>query len=75
MFFSATFMIAGIVQLPLQLNWQMKHVSIALILARLVQVLLLVIIIFYLFPNIDFTTFNTSSLIAFLLVLSTVFFS
>lgn len=75
MFFSATFMIAGIVQLPLQLSWQMKHVSIALILARVVQILLLVTIIFYLFPNVNFTNFNISSLIAFLLILSTVFFS
>lgn len=75
MFFSATFMIAGIVQLPLQLSWQMKHVSIALILARCVQISLLIFIIFYLFPNVDFTILNKSSLIAFLLILSTVFFS
>jgi len=75
MFFSATFMIAGIVQLPLQLNWQMKHVSIALILARLVQVWLLSIIIFYIFPNVDFNTFTHKSLTAFVLILSTVFFS
>ena len=75
MFFSATFMMAGIVQLPLQLNWQMKHVSISLILARFVQIFLLVIIIFFLFPNVDFNTFTNQSLIAFLLILSTVFFS
>jgi len=75
MFFSATFMLAWIVQLPLQFYWQMKHVSIALILARLVQILLLIIIIFYLFPKIDFTTYNTQSLIIFLLILLTVFFS
>ncbi len=75
MFFSATFMIAGIVQLPLQLNWQMKHVSAALILARVVQVLMLIIIVFYLFPNVDFSQVTTTSLFAFLFVLSTVFFS
>lgn len=75
MLFSATFMAAWIVQIPLQLYWQMKHVSIALILARLVQIILLIVLIFFLFPNVDFQSFSTLWLIAFLLVLWTVLLS
>lgn len=41
MIFSALFMIAGILQLPLQLFWKMEHVSIGLILARVSQILFL----------------------------------
>lgn len=75
MLFSWTFMLAWIVQLPLQLNWQMKHVSIALIFARIVQVIMLFVIIFVLFPNVNFSNVSHTSIIAFLLVVSTVFFS
>lgn len=77
MFFSATFMIAGIVQLPLQLNWQMKHVSFALILARISQILLLLVAIFIIFPKetINFQNFDNISFMAFLLILFTVFAS
>lgn len=38
MLFSATFMAAGIIQLPLQLFWKMEQVSIGLIIARVVQI-------------------------------------
>lgn len=41
MLFSALFMMAGILQLPLQLFWKMEHVSIGLILARVSQLLFL----------------------------------
>ena len=41
MIFSALFMSAGIIQIPLQLNWKMKDVSIALIRARVVQISIL----------------------------------
>ena len=41
MLFSAWFMIAGIVQLPLQLFWKMEQVSIALVLARVAQLAVL----------------------------------
>jgi len=75
MLFSATFMLAGIVQLPLQLHWQMKQVSIALILARIVQISLLAFIIFVLYPNIDFTQVNFHSICAFLLILLSVLIS
>jgi hypothetical protein len=69
MLFSATFMLAGIVQLPLQLHWQMKQVSIALILARIAQIISLILIIFIFFPNVDFSNPNPIALTAFLLVL------
>jgi hypothetical protein len=72
MLFSAVFMAAGIVQIPLQLFWQMKHVSIALILARIVQLGLLVFFIFVLFPNVDFNHLSLISLIAFLAILFSV---
>ena len=72
MLFSATFMAAGIVQIPLQLNWQMKQVSIGLILARLVQLTLLFLIVFVFFSNVDFSHFSFIALIAFLAVLGTV---
>ena len=44
MMFSALFMVAGIVQLPLQLFWKMEHVSIALVLARISQIIVLLLV-------------------------------
>jgi 1,4-dihydroxy-2-naphthoate octaprenyltransferase len=41
MLFSASFMTAGILQIPLQLFWKMEQVSIALICARVGQLALL----------------------------------
>jgi hypothetical protein len=75
MLFSATFMASGIVQLPLQLFWKMEQVSIALLIARAVQISILIYIIFFLFPNVDFSTLNHLALIAFLLILSSVLIS
>jgi O-antigen/teichoic acid export membrane protein len=77
MLFSATFMLAWIVQLPLQLNWQMKQVSIALILARIVQIITLILVIFVFFPKkiITFERFNVYSLLCFLSILFTVLLS
>ena len=46
MLFSALFMAAGIIQLPLQLFWKMHHVSIALILARISQILFLLFVLY-----------------------------
>lgn len=46
MVFSALFMVAGIIQLPLQLFWKMEQVSIALVLARISQIVVL-LIVFY----------------------------
>lgn len=56
MLFSALFMVAGIVQLPLQLFWKMHHVSIALILARISQVFFLVIVLYSWLWSFDLTT-------------------
>ena len=75
MLFSASFMAAGIVQIPLQLNWQMKQVSIALILARVVQLIALFLIIFHFFPKVDFSHFSIVALCAFLAVLFSVLLS
>ena len=44
MAFSALFMVAGIIQLPLQLFWKMEQVSIALVLARIAQIITLIFI-------------------------------
>lgn len=56
MIFSASFMTAGILQIPLQLFWQMKHLSIGLILARIVQIAILGLAVYVLYPMIDFGT-------------------
>lgn len=45
MIFSALFMMAGILQLPLQLFWKMEHVSIGLVIARLSQIAFLLLIV------------------------------
>lgn len=58
MIFSASFMTAGILQIPLQLFRQMKHLSIWLILARIVQIAILWISIYVLYPFIDFSASN-----------------
>lgn len=50
MIFSAIFMAAWIVQLPLQIWWKMHHVSISLIIARIVQIVLLALFVFVLSP-------------------------
>lgn len=56
MLFSALFMVAGIIQLPLQLFRKMQHVSIALILARVSQVLFLIIVLYSWLWSFDLTT-------------------
>ena len=53
----------------------MKQVSIALIIARIVQISSLVLIIFVLFPSVDFDIVSPMSITAFLCVLWTVFLS
>ena len=55
MVFSASFMTAGILQLPLQLFRKMEQVSIWLTLARISQLSILVIALYIIFPHIDFT--------------------
>lgn len=55
MIFSASFMVSGILQLPLQLYRRMKDLSIGLILARISQFTILLLTVFIRFPNIDFS--------------------
>lgn len=72
MVFSTSFMAAGILQLPLQLYWRMKDLSLGLILARVSQIAILWISIFILFPKIDFSSWEPKSIIAFWLILLSV---
>ncbi len=71
MVFSASFMMSGIVQLPLQLFWKMKKLSIALILARFVQIAILAVTVFVLFPHMTFDG-SSRSVVAFSLVMLSV---
>jgi hypothetical protein len=71
MIFSGSFMMSGIVQLPLQIYWKMEKLSIALFLARVGQILVLVLTIFVLFPHVTFDG-SISSIVAFCLILFSV---
>lgn len=71
MIFSASFMTAGILQLPLQLYRGMKHVSIALTLARISQVLVMLVVVWF-YKWVDFSSGDSRSVTAFLLMISTV---
>jgi O-antigen/teichoic acid export membrane protein len=71
--FSASFLLAGIQQLPLQIFWKMEKLSISLITARLSQLLILIPVVYIFFRGIDFAAQPTSlSVIAFCLVLFSV---
>ena len=72
MIFSASFMAAGILQLPLQLFWRMKDLSVWLILARVSQIIILILTLFVLVPNVDFSSWEPKSIIAFSLILLSV---
>lgn len=74
MVFSATFMAAWIIQLPLQLFWKMEQLSIGLVLARISQIAALVAIVYRAYPQIQFDG-SQSSKIAFVLVIGTVLIS
>lgn len=54
MLFSASFMSAGIVQIPIQIFWKMEQLSIGLILARIFQITLLVCVVYVFYTGIDF---------------------
>jgi O-antigen/teichoic acid export membrane protein len=74
--FSASFMFAWIQQLPLQIFWKMEKLSIALITARLSQLLILVPVVYIFFKKIDFVSTPTwISIIAFCLILFSVVWS
>ncbi|MCX6823812.1 MAG: oligosaccharide flippase family protein [candidate division SR1 bacterium] len=71
--FSASFMFAGIQQLPLQLFWKMEKLSITLITARLSQLVILLPVVYLLFKHVDFMSGPTTvGVIAFCLVLFSV---
>ncbi len=72
MIFSASFMAAGILQLPLQLFWRMKDLSVWLILARVSQIAILILTLFVLLPNVSFSSGEPKSIIAFWLILLSV---
>jgi len=69
--FSASFMLAGIQQLPLQIFWRMDQLSITLITARLAQIAILVPVVYIFFKNMKFD-WSTISIIAFCGVLFSV---
>ncbi|MBU0626937.1 hypothetical protein KKG31_00780 [Patescibacteria group bacterium] len=71
MVFSASFMFAGIQQLPLQIFWKMKQLSFTLITARLTQLLILIPVVYIFFKKVEFNG-STVSIVAFCLVLLSV---
>ena len=71
MIFSASFMFAGIQQLPLQIFWRMDQLSWTLITARLSQIAILVPVVFFIFKNVTFNG-STVSLIAFCCIMFSV---
>jgi len=76
LFFSASFMFAGIQQLPLQIFWKMEKLSVALITARLTQLAILVPVVYLFFKHINFVATPTGiSVIAFCLIMFSVVWS
>lgn len=71
MIFSASFMFAGIQQLPLQIFWRMDQLSWTLITARLSQIAILVPVVFFIFKDMTFNG-STISLIAFCCIMFSV---
>ena len=69
--FSASFMFAGIQQLPLQIFWRMDQLSWTLITARLSQIAILVPVVYFIFKDMTFDG-STVSLIAFCCILFSV---
>jgi len=72
MMFSASFMGAGILQIPLQLFWKMEQLSLGLILARVGQLGLLCAVIFVLYPAVAWSDLSNK---AFMLILASVLLS
>jgi len=71
MIFSASFMLAGIQQLPLQIFWKMEQLSIALITARISQIIILVPVVYFFFKNVKFD-WSSISIVAFCAILFSV---
>jgi len=71
MIFSASFMFAGIQQLPLQIFWRMDQLSISLVVARLSQIVILIPVVFLIFKNMQFDG-TSLSILAFCLIIFSV---
>ena len=71
MIFSASFMFAGIQQLPLQIFWRMDQLSWTLITARLSQIAILVPVVYFIFRHVEFNG-STVSIVAFCAILFSV---
>ncbi len=56
MIFSASFMAAGIIQIPLQLYRKMHQLSIGLTVARVAQLAVLVVVTLFVYPQVSFAT-------------------
>ncbi|MFA5748212.1 MAG: hypothetical protein WC872_03830 [Candidatus Absconditabacterales bacterium] len=69
--FSASFMFAGIQQLPLQIFWRMEQLSFTLITARLSQIIILVPVVYLFFRNVNFNG-SSLSILAFCLIMFSV---
>ncbi|MFA7298826.1 MAG: oligosaccharide flippase family protein [Candidatus Absconditabacterales bacterium] len=69
--FSASFMFAGIQQLPLQIFWRMDQLSWSLIVARISQIAILVPVVFFIFKDMTFDG-TTVSIIAFCCIMFSV---
>ena len=69
--FSASFMFAGIQQLPLQIFWRMDQLSWSLITARLSQIAILVPVVYLFFKHMEFNG-STVSIVAFCLIMFSV---
>jgi hypothetical protein len=71
MIFSASFMFAGVQQLPLQIFWRMDQLSWTLITARLSQIAILVPVVYIFFRHMNFNG-STVSIVAFCLIMFSV---
>jgi O-antigen/teichoic acid export membrane protein len=71
MIFSASFMFAGIQQLPLQIFWRMDQLSWTLITARLSQIAILIPVVYFIFKHVEFNG-STVSIVAFCAILFSV---
>lgn len=71
MIFSASFMYAGIQQLPLQIFWKMEKLSRSLIVARLSQIAILIPAVFFIFKDMTFDG-TTVSIVAFCCIMFSV---
>lgn len=71
MIFSASFMFAGVQQLPLQIFWRMDQLSWTLITARLSQIAILVPVVYIFFRHMNFNG-STISIVAFCLIMFSV---